>query len=131
MKISSAQYAKTLVALSGEEGDVSRVAKSFLSFVRKRRGTRKLDEIVRTAERLSDEEAGRISLLAETAVVADGKMRKEIENAAKTLFPGKEAVIRYAVRERLLGGVRISSDSEVADGTLRRRLSEMARRIKP
>jgi len=130
MKISPTQYAKILVALSEEGGDPSRVAASFLSFVRKRRGTKKLSGIVRAAEKFSDEKAGRVSLLAETASAADEPMRREIARSAGNLFPGKEVSLRYVVRKDLLGGVRFSLDDEVIDGTLRRRLDEMGRRIK-
>lgn len=130
MKISPIQYAKTLVALSKEEGDVSRTATAFLSFIRKRRGTRKLAEIIRAAERLSDGEAGRMALLAETAVPADDAMKKEIGRVAAEAFPGFEAVIRYVVRPDLLGGLRLSSEDEVVDGSVRARLRAMEERMK-
>ncbi len=130
MKISPKQYAKVLVALSEEGGDSSRLASSFLAFVRKRRGIRHLASIVREAERQEDLRAGRVSVLAETATEATEEVRQAIESAAKGAFPGMEPVIRHAVKPELLGGVRLSSDSEVIDATVSRRLREMERRLK-
>ncbi|MEI6650040.1 MAG: F0F1 ATP synthase subunit delta [Candidatus Moraniibacteriota bacterium] len=122
MKISPTQYAKVLVALSSEGGDSSRVAASFLSFVRKHKGAKKLSEIVRAAETFSDEEAGRVSLSAETAIEADDAMRKDIAKNAATLFPGKDVSLCYVVRPDIIGGVRFSSNDEVVDGSIRARL---------
>ncbi|NTW13477.1 MAG: F0F1 ATP synthase subunit delta [Candidatus Moranbacteria bacterium] len=125
MKISSTQYAKLIVALSKEGGEPARVVVSILAFVRKHRGIRKLSEIVRAAESLSDDEAGRVSLLAETATETDEEARKDIMSTAVRLFPGKEISLRYSVRKDLLGGVRLSSVDEVVDGTIRRRIREL------
>jgi|GEM_PF-1212925 len=129
MKISPTQYAKVLVALSSEGGDSSRVASSFLSFVRKHKGAKKLSEIVRAAEALSDERAGRVSLLAETAVEMDDATRNDIAKNAEALFPGKTVVLRHAVRKDLVGGVRLSSHDEVVDGSIRARLRALERQM--
>lgn len=125
MKITSTQYAKALAALSKDGGDASQIAASFLSFVKKRRGTKKLPEIVRAAEKLSDEADGRVMLLAETAGEVDADSKKEIALAAGKLFPGKEISLGFAVRKDLVGGVRLSSRDVVVDGTIGRRIREL------
>jgi len=130
MKISPKQYAKALVALSEEEGDVTRAAGAFVGFLRKRRATRYLAEIVREAEKHADDLSGRVSVLAETATEADAETRRTIEAAAREAFPDADPVIRYAVRPELLGGVRLSSESEMIDATVSRRLREMERVLK-
>ncbi len=130
MKISPKQYAEALVALSREDGDVTRMAEAFVGFLRKRRATRHLAEIVREAERQEDRLEGRLDVLAETAAEADAETRREIETVAREVFPGVEPVIRYVVRPELLGGVRLSSDSETIDATVARRLREMERVLK-
>ena len=129
MKISPTQYAKVLVALSSEGGDSSRVASSFLAFVRKHRGTKKLPEIVRAAEALSDEQTGRVSLLAETAVETDDATRNDIMKNAEALFPGRNVVFRHEVRKNIIGGVRLSSHDEVVDGSIRARLRALERQM--
>jgi F0F1-type ATP synthase delta subunit len=125
MKITSTQYAKALVALSKDGGDASQIAASFLSFVKKHRGEKKLPEIVRAAEKLSDEAAGRVTLLAETAGEVDADSKKEIALAAGKLFPGEEVSLGFAVRRDLVGGVRLSSRDVVVDGTIGRRIREL------
>jgi F0F1-type ATP synthase delta subunit len=130
MKISPTQYAEALVSLSREGGDVTRMAEAFIGFLRKRRATRHLAQIVHEAERQSDRLEGRVSVLAETATEASEEEKRKIETVTKDAFPGMEPIIRYAVRPDLLGGVRLSSDSEVVDATVARRLREMERALK-
>ncbi len=130
MKITPIQYAKVLVALSAENGDVKRVAASFLSFVRRRHAMRKLDDIVRVAEQQIDHAAGRVRVLAETAILADDTMRRGVEAAAHEAFPDREVVVSYVVFPELLGGVRLSSEDEVLDASVGRRLREMKGTLK-
>jgi F0F1-type ATP synthase delta subunit len=130
MKISPKQYAEALVALSKEDGDVTRMTESFVGFLRKRRATRYLTEIVREAERHADRLEGRIRVLAETATEVGEEQKREIKRVVGEAFPGTEPVIRYVVKPELLGGVRLSSDSETIDATVVRRLREMERTLK-
>lgn len=130
MKISPTQYAEALVSLSREGGDVTRVVEAFVGFLRKRRATRHLSEIVREAEKRSLRLEGRVNVLAETAAEATDAMKRSIEAAAGDAFPDMKPIIRYAIRPDLLGGVRLSSDSEVVDATVARRLREMERALK-
>jgi F0F1-type ATP synthase delta subunit len=129
MKVSSSQYAKTLLALSGA-GDVRRIAASFLALVRRSRAAKRLPAILRMAERLSDERDGTVSLSVETATETDEPARRAIESAVAGFFPGKRPVFRYGVNPGLVGGARISSDDEMIDATIRRRLKEMESRIR-
>lgn len=119
------QYAKALVALSKDGGDASEIVSSFLSFVKRSRGAKKLSEIVRAAEKLSDEADGRVTLLAETAEETNADLKKEIAEATGKLFPGKEISLGFAVRKDLVGGVRLSSRDTVVDGTIGRRIREL------
>jgi F0F1-type ATP synthase delta subunit len=124
MKVSSSQYAKTLLVLS-DTGDVRRIAASFLALVRRNRAAKRLPAILRMAERLSDERDGTVSLFVETATETDEPVRRAIESAVAGFFPGKRPVFRYGVSPGLVGGARISSDDEMVDATVRRRLTEL------
>lgn len=129
MKVSSSQYAKTLLALSDTE-DASAVAASFLALVRRNRTAKRLPSILRLFERMSDERAGRIALSVETASEAGAEARRVIEAQAGRFFPGKELSFRYRVNAELLGGARISSEDELLDATVRRRLSELEKNMR-
>ncbi|MBP9751420.1 MAG: F0F1 ATP synthase subunit delta [Candidatus Moranbacteria bacterium] len=129
MKVSSSQYAKTLLALS-DTGDVRRIAASFLALVRRNRAAKRLPAILRMAERLSDERDGVISLSVETATEADASVRQAIESVVAGFFPGKRPVFRYGVVFGLVGGARISSDDEMIDATVRRRLIELEKALR-
>ncbi len=131
MRISASQYAKTLTELSkGNPADVGAVAGAFLAMLRRKRDLRKWPTILRMSAKMADSEAGRISLLAETARPVDGDAKARMEALAGTLFPDKELVMRYAVREDLLGGVRLSSDDEMLDATVRTRLRELEKALR-
>ena len=131
MRISASQYAKTLTELSkGNPADVAALAGAFLSMLRLKRDLRKWPTILRMSSKMADSDAGKLSLLAETARPMDGEERKRMETLAGTFFPGKELAVRYAINEDLLGGVRISSDDEMLDATIRTRLRELAARMR-
>jgi F0F1-type ATP synthase delta subunit len=131
MRISASQYAKTLTELSkGNPADVGAVAGAFLSMLRRKRDLRKWPTILRMSAKMADSETGKLSLLAETARPVDGDERRKMETLAGGLFPGHELVVRYAVREDLLGGVRLSSDDEMVDATIRTRLRELEARMR-
>lgn len=129
MKVSSSQYAKTLLALS-DTGDVRRIAASFLTLLRRNRAAKRLPAILRMAERLSDERDGMVSLSVETATEADASVRQVIESAVVGFFPGKRPIFRYGVVPGLVGGARISSDDEMIDATVRRRLTELEKTLR-
>jgi len=124
MKVSSSQYAKTLLALSDTE-DAGAVAASFLALARRNRAAKRLPLILRLFARLSDESAGRLALSVETASEADAEARRVIEAQAGIFFPGEDLSFRYQVSPELLGGARISSEGELLDATVRRRLNEL------
>lgn len=126
MRISASQYAKTLVELSkGSSADASALAASFLGILVRKRDIRKWPAILRMSERRADEQAGKLSLLAETAGFLDEASKSEIGALAQRVFPGKGLRIRFEVQPELLGGVRISSDDEMLDATVRKRLREL------
>jgi F0F1-type ATP synthase delta subunit len=129
MKVSSSQYAKTLLALSDTE-DAGAVATSFLALVRRNRAAKRLPLILRLFERMSDERAGRLALSVETASEAGAEARQVIEAHAGRFFPGRELSFRYEVDPELLGGARISSEDELLDVTVRQRLNELARSMR-
>lgn len=131
MRISASQYAKTLVELSkGGPADVSVLAESFLLVLRRRRDVRKWPTILRMFGRMTDADAGRLSLCAETAGEPSEASRAALESLAREAFPGKELCIRYEIRPELLGGMRLSSDDEMLDATVRTRMRELEKRMK-
>jgi F0F1-type ATP synthase delta subunit len=131
MRISASQYAKTLTELSkGNPAEVAALAGAFLAVLRRKRDLRKWPTILRMSAKMADSEAGRLSLLAETAHPVDGDAKQRMETLAGGLFLGKELVMKYAVKEDLLGGVRLSSDDEMVDATVRTRLRELEKALR-
>ena len=130
MRISASQYAKTLTELSkGNPAEVGALAGAFLSVLRRKRDLRKWPTILRMSAEMADAEAGKLSLLTETVRPMDEDQRRKTEALAGTFFPGKELAVRYVVNADLLGGVRISSDDEMLDATVRTRLRELGKKL--
>ncbi len=130
MRLTASQYAKALLALSAGAEDPKRVASSFLSYARKNRLTKKLPDILRIFEGLSEAKAGKLSLSIETARSADAAEREALGRLAEASFPGKKLLLRYVVNADLVGGVRMLSSDEMVDATAKRRLRELESRIK-
>lgn len=130
MRLSTSQYAEILFSLSEDAADPARTAESFLSFVRANRAMGRMADILRAFDRLVSRREGRRDLLVETAAESGTGFRADIEGLAAGLFPGKTLSFRFSVRPELLGGARISSDDEMVDATIRRRLQEIGKTLR-
>lgn len=130
MRLSTSQYAEILFSLSEDTKDSARAAESFLSFVRTNRAMGRMRDILRAFDRIAAEREGRQDVLVETATEPESGFRKDIGTIVAGLFPGKTLSLRFSVRPELLGGARISSDDEMIDASVRRRLQELKSRIR-
>lgn len=66
-------------------------------------------------------ESGQLVVTVESARKIDASVRKQVEQ----LFPGKKVHIREVVRPELIGGLKISTPSQVLDTTVRAKLKTL------
>lgn len=130
MRPTAIQYAKTLKTLSEEGGvDVTTLVGDFLSMLRRRGETKKLDGVLKCLENLEREEKNEVVVTAALAREVDEDVKRSIASQAETLFPGKRVALEYAVDPSLIGGVRLRTDEMLYDASVRHQLGELKKTI--
>jgi F-type H+-transporting ATPase subunit delta len=108
-----------------------RVPDLFLRFVEvvieKRRGPI-LTRLASEYQRLVDERRGRVRAEIVLARQPDEALRRQIQSSLERTL-GKEVVATYRVDPALVGGVTVLVGEHVFDGSVRRRATELRRRL--
>ena len=128
MKPTASQYARALFELS-HKGSVSEQAGQFLSFLKRQRGTKKLPAIVRNLQRLTDEAEGVKRVRMTTSKPLDEKSMEALTKKIKKLLDNEKLILDSKVDAYILGGVALKTDTELFDGTVRKRLGELRRAL--
>jgi F-type H+-transporting ATPase subunit delta len=110
------------------EGRVPEPFLRFLLVVIEKRRQALLGEIAREYGHLVDELRGRVRASVSLAREAEPKLRQEIVDALQKRI-GRTVVATFAVDPALVGGVMIRVGDELYDGSLRRRISGLRRRM--
>jgi F-type H+-transporting ATPase subunit delta len=110
------------------EGQVPETVMNFLFLVLDRRRQRFLRPIATEYRRLLDERMGRTHVEVAVARGLDEAGVDELGRRLSTIL-GKEAVPHVQVKPELMGGIIFKSDDVVYDGSLRRRLDRMKKRL--
>lgn len=87
-----------------------------------------LPEVEGRYRELLDERRGRVHATISVAREPDEELREEIADALAGIV-GQEVVPRFRTDEDLLGGLVVRMDDKVMDGSLRRRLADLKRRL--
>lgn len=108
--------------------DVPRELLHFLFVVQEKRRQHALPEIDEAYRSLLDEEAGRVHATVALAFEPEEDLRTEIRDGLERLLH-KEVVVHFRTDPALLGGVRFRVGDRVMDGSLRRRLEDLAKEM--
>ncbi len=119
---------KNQVLRSAFEGKVPDRVLHFLLLVVDRRRQRLLQEITAEYRALLDERLGRAHVTVQVAREMDEDERARVQERLSAIL-GKEAILDVQVRPELLGGVVFRSGDMILDGSVRRRLQRMRRRL--
>ena len=111
-------------ALAGAPG----VFLNFLGLVVDKGRAGALPSIHESFRDLRDEASGRVRVLASTASVMPPPQSSSVKSSLAEKLK-REVVLEEQVRPELLGGVRLEVGDWVADGTVARRLKDMARMV--
>ena len=93
-----------------------------------KRRQRLLREIARQYQELLDEHLGREHVEVTLARAADEATRKVIAERLTAVL-GKEAIPHFRVKPEIIGGVVVRTKDTIFDGSIRRRLEGMRRRL--
>jgi len=87
-----------------------------------------LDKVVEEYDRLRDEHEGRVQVRVTTARELGADL-KEALRASLEQRTNKTVVLRERIDPEVLGGIRVNLGDQVLDGTIRRGLQDMRRRL--
>ena len=131
MKPTSSQYAQALLELSQESvaSEQASVAERFLAFLKRQRETRKLPAILRNLQRLTDEAEGVNRVRMTTSETLDERSLETLTKKIKILLETEKIVLSQQIDPQVLGGVALQTDTELFDGTVRRKLRELRKSL--
>lgn len=101
---------------------------NFLMLLVDKRRQRLIGEVAREYHALLDEHLGRVHVQVTLAREPDEEMKRELTDRL-TRIMGKTVIPHVQVNPQILGGVVIRSGDRVFDGSLRRRLMTLRRRL--
>lgn len=87
-----------------------------------------IGEIASAFGRLLNEQMGRVDAEIVLASEPDAGLRNRIESAVSA-WAGRPIVAHYRIEPKILGGLIVRVEDRVLDGSLRRRLVEMRKRL--
>ncbi len=127
MKVSPAQYARTLLELTENktEKEISAVVLRFAEVI-KRDGQLKNAKII--TEKFSDlynEKHGIVEAEVITKSKIDDKELKEVENYIRKKYAAKEVVVKNVLDESIQGGMIVRVGDEVLDGSVSGQLKKL------
>ncbi|MGH7482535.1 MAG: ATP synthase F1 subunit delta [Longimicrobiales bacterium] len=110
------------------EGRVPPLFLNFMLVVVDKRRQRLLADILREYHALLDERLGRVHVQITLAREPDERQEEEVGGALSRLL-GRTVVPHIRVDDRIIGGIIARYGDRVLDGSLRRRLQELRRRM--
>ena len=132
MKPTSSQYAQALIELSdgsGSLGQENEITGRFVALLRRRRETKKLPAILRNLAHLAYVAAGVQRVRVTTGEVLPEASLMGLVERLQALFPKKRVIIESRVDTAALGGVALRTETELFDGTVRRRLADLQKAL--
>lgn len=100
----------------------------FLFVVVEKRRQRLLPIIAEQFAALADEHFGRLKVQVTLVSEPDQELRKIVQQRLEQVF-GKDVTPRYRIDSRIIGGVILREGDRVADGSVRRRLQLLRRKL--
>lgn len=119
---------KKQVMRAALEGRVHPLFLNFVLVVLEKRRQALLSQIGQQYHALVDEAAGRMHVQVTVARTPSAEMEQDIRNRLSEIF-GKTVVPHVTIDGRILGGIVVRHEDKVIDGSLRRRLLAMRRRL--
>jgi len=101
---------------------------NFLLVVLEKRRQRSIPRIEEAYRELLDERFGRVHANVTLAVEPDGELQREIVEKLSSLLD-REVEANFRTDEDIVGGIVVRFEDKVMDGSLRRRLQNLRRRL--
>lgn len=131
MKISAYHYAKALYEATREKerGEVDRCVLDFSNLLIKNNQTKLTSEIIKKFETIWNREKNIIEAEVTSKDELEKESVKKIEAFIKEKYHAREVVLRRKADKNILGGIILKAGDEVWDGSVRRQLDELKKRL--
>ena len=131
MKPTASQYAYALLELSqaSAASEQASVAQRFLAFLTRQREVKKLPAILRNLQRLTDEAEGVKRVRMTTSEILSDKSLEDLAQQIKKLLVTEKIILESKFDAGVIGGVVLQTDTELFDGTVRRKLGELRKTL--
>ena len=131
MKISTQQYAKTLLEITENktEKEISGIVVRFAEVLQKNKQIRNTAKIIEKFSGLYNAKHG----IVEATIITKDKIKdgeiKKIENYIKEKYGAKEIIVNNVVDEKIKGGIIIKVGDEILDGSVANQLKRFKKAI--
>ena len=109
-------------------GKVAPYILNFMKILCENGAIRQLADCIRQFELLYNDACGIVEVRAVSAVSLSSLLREKLEKKLSQMT-GKTVSVRYSVNPALLGGIALELDGTELDGSVRRRLDEIAKSL--
>lgn len=120
-RLTARQWARVLVELTKDtkESGAAHMVKNFVQLVRARRATAALPRVMRMYGELMDAEHGVVRIKTTAARELPAAVEAELKNL------GTEVIIDHTIDPHVIGGVKLTMDNMIIDGTVATRLKKL------
>ena len=127
MKLSTKNVAEAIYATAKNKSgsELEHVLKMSVEFLAKKNLLSKASEILKHLEQLSDTEHDILRAKVLSRKPLTKKATDEVESLLKKRYKSKDTVLEWKEDKTLIGGVRIETNEEVIDMSLRNKLNQL------
>jgi len=131
MKITTQQYAKTLLEITEDkaEKEISGIALRFIDVLKKGKQMKNASKIIEKFSEVFNAKHG----IVKAAVITKDKIGdeeiKKVENYIKEKYSAKEIIINNIIDEKIKGGIIIKVGDEVLDGSVSAQLKRLEKEL--
>jgi ATP synthase F1 delta subunit len=108
-----------------DEASLNILMKDVVNLINKKRLFTKTDKILKTLEKIIDENNGVTRVKISSHGKLQDKDKKEIEEFIKKKYKSKEVELSIIEDEKLLGGIKIETGDEILDMTLSNKVQKL------
>jgi len=131
MKITAAQYAKTLYELTAEKSknEIDKVIVNFVNILSKSNQLKNSGKIIANFSDIYNQENGIIEAEIMSARKLESSQVHKVESYLKNKYKVKEVVINNRIDEKIKGGIVIKVSDELLDASVARQLTNLKNKL--
>jgi F-type H+-transporting ATPase subunit delta len=131
MKITTAQYAKSLYEATAEksEQEVAGVVKNFLQVVIRNRQKKMLPKILEKFSEIWNKNNSTVDAEVTSKFKLDGEQILKIEKFIKEKYAAQNVNLKKTLDEKVMGGIIVKVENEITDISLAGRLMSLKNRL--